>query len=103
MGVRRSLLRLTAVLAFLASACTGGDDAAPRASTTSVVARPLPAPIDVRQEPEGVTLADPAFTPLPGAQADYGRLGGSVYQVEMPDDWNGRLVLWMHGWEEFGP
>ncbi len=56
-----------------------------------------------RQEPEGVTLADPAFEALAGARADFGRLGGAVYQIEIPDDWNGRLVLEMHGFEELRP
>jgi pimeloyl-ACP methyl ester carboxylesterase len=64
---------------------------------------PLPQPVQVRPEPEGITLADPAFRPLPGARADFGRLGGAVYQIEMPARWNGRLVLFMHGFEEFAP
>jgi pimeloyl-ACP methyl ester carboxylesterase len=64
---------------------------------------PLPAPVEVRQEPEGVTLEDPGFEPLPGARADFGRLGGSVYQIEIPEDWNGRLVLEMHGYGELAP
>lgn len=63
----------------------------------------LPTPVSVRSEPEGVTHGDPAFEPLPGARADFGRLGGSVYQIEVPREWNGRLVLFMHGFEEFGP
>jgi hypothetical protein len=63
----------------------------------------LPPPVDVRQEPEGVTLEDPAFEPLPGAHADYGRLGGSVYEIEVPAHWNGRLVLFMHGFGELAP
>ena len=50
-----------------------------------------------------MTLADPAFEPLPGARADFGRLGGAVYQLEMPEKWNGELVLWMHGFEDFRP
>jgi pimeloyl-ACP methyl ester carboxylesterase len=62
----------------------------------------LPPPVEVRQEPE-VPLADPAFTALPGATADFGRLGGTVYRIEMPDDWNGELVLYMHGFENFDP
>jgi hypothetical protein len=61
---------------------------------------PLPLPVAVRQEPE-VALADPAFTALPGATADYGRLGGAVYRIEKPDQWNGRLLLYMHGFENF--
>jgi hypothetical protein len=63
----------------------------------------LPPPVDVRQEPDGVTLEDPAFEALPGARADFGRLGGSVYQIEVPDRWNGRLVLFMHGFGELRP
>ena len=57
----------------------------------------LPPPVTVRQEPQGVTLLDPAFEPSPGARADFGRIGGAVYEIEIPDDWNGRLVLHMHG------
>jgi alpha-beta hydrolase superfamily lysophospholipase len=67
----------------------------------SLVAALLPPPVQVRQEPEGVTLDDPSFEALPGARADYGRLGGSVYEIEVPDNWNGRLVLHMHGYGEF--
>ena len=48
-------------------------------------AKPLPPPVQVRPEPEGVALGDPAFQALPGARADFGRLGGSVYQVEVPE------------------
>lgn len=65
--------------------------------------RPLPPPVEVRPEPEGIMLADPAFEPLPGARADFGRLGGAVYQIEVPEEWNGRLVLYMHGFAEFAP
>jgi pimeloyl-ACP methyl ester carboxylesterase len=66
-------------------------------------ARPLPRPVHVRPEQEGVTLSDPAFAPLPGARADFGRLGGSVYQIEVPTHWNGRLVLYMEGYGELRP
>ena len=43
--------------------------------------RPIPSPVAFRQEPEGVALGDPAFEALPGARADFGRLGGVVYQI----------------------
>src|SRR4051794_36755433 len=66
-------------------------------------AKPLPPPVQVRPEPEGVTLGDPAFQPLPGARAEFGRLGGSVYQLEVPRRWNGRLVLYLHGYGELRP
>jgi pimeloyl-ACP methyl ester carboxylesterase len=77
-------------------------------AATSVLAAPararaddpfLPPPVVVAQEPQGVQLADPAFTALPGAKAYYGRLGGAVYEIEIPDNWNGRLVLYMHGFQ----
>jgi pimeloyl-ACP methyl ester carboxylesterase len=84
-----------------ASACTGDNKAAP--ATTSPKKGPLPPPVQVRPEPEGATLGDPAFLALPGARADFGRLGGAVYQIEVPPKWNGRLVLQMHGFPEFTP
>ena len=63
----------------------------------------LPPPVVVAQEPQNVGLADPAFTALPGAKAYYGRLGGAVYEIEIPDHWNHRLVLYMHGFESLAP
>jgi pimeloyl-ACP methyl ester carboxylesterase len=42
-------------------------------------------------------LGDPRFDALPGATARYGRLGGSVYEIEIPEHWNHRLVLYIHG------
>src|SRR3989442_165931 len=81
-----------------------GDGAAAgaRSQTPSPGERPLPPPVQVRSEPE-VALGDPAFEPLPGARADFGRLGGAVYQIEVPGNWNGQLVLDMHGYGELGP
>jgi hypothetical protein len=60
----------------------------------------MPPPVAIRPEPDGVALGDPAFAPLAGARADFGRLGGTVFQVEVPDHWNGWLVLFMHGYGE---
>ena len=59
---------------------------------------PIPSPVGFFQEPfEGFYLGDPEFEALPGATALFGRLGGSIYQIEMPDEWNGSLVLYLHG------
>ena len=41
--------------------------------------------------------ADPGFEPLPGARAFAGRYPGGLYQLEIPDAWNGELVLYAHG------
>jgi pimeloyl-ACP methyl ester carboxylesterase len=65
--------------------------------------QPVPEPVRVPQEPEGISLADPAFDALPGATADYGTLGGAAFQIEIPDRWSGRLVMWMHGYGELQP
>jgi hypothetical protein len=110
--VPRPRLALLAVSALVVAACTnddGKDHADPGSPTTAVVREasplrdlPLPPPAPSRDSPE-VTLADPAFDPVPGARAEYGTLGGAAYQIEIPDRWNGGLVMWMHGYEELGP
>ncbi|MGH2625418.1 MAG: hypothetical protein ACRDHY_02060, partial [Anaerolineales bacterium] len=40
----------------------------------------------------------PDFEARSGAKAYFGELEGSVYRIEMPDNWNGDLVLWAHGY-----
>ncbi len=110
--------------ALTASACTNSPDrhADPTTTTTTMTIadvptttvqsaapmsplrdRPVPSPVSVRDRPDGVTLADPAFDPLAGAHADFGTLGGAAYRIEMPDNWDGRLVLWIHGFEDLEP
>jgi pimeloyl-ACP methyl ester carboxylesterase len=96
---------ISAVLvAALALACgdNGGTDSAAALCSPPDVSPTddLPNAVEYRQSPEGVRLPDPEFEPLPGACADFGLLGGAAYQIEIPDDWNGRLVLDMHGYEE---
>ncbi|MGK2966095.1 MAG: alpha/beta hydrolase family protein [Tepidiformaceae bacterium] len=45
-----------------------------------------------------LTYIDPAFVALDGAEAAFGRLDDALYQIEVPDEWNGELVLWAHGY-----
>ena len=40
---------------------------------------------------------DPAFDALPGAKAYFGQYDGGVYRIEIPDRWNGELMLSAHG------
>lgn len=42
------------------------------------------------------------FEPLPGAQAYWGVLKGAGYRIEVPDNWNGDLVMWAHGFRGSG-
>jgi pimeloyl-ACP methyl ester carboxylesterase len=37
------------------------------------------------------------FEALPGATAYWGVQGGAGYRIEVPDNWNGSLVMWAHG------
>lgn len=103
--MNKAIARLSLILGLLllatAVGCRGGDDSGSAQLAPTV--RPLPSPVEYRQEPDGVSLADPAFDALPGATADYGRLGGAAYRIEVPDGWNGRLVLYHHGVQEFAP
>ena len=57
----------------------------------------------VEVQPGRYRLTDPAFAALEGAQAFHGELDGTVYRIEVPDDWNGRLVMWAHGFRDFTP
>ena len=45
---------------------------------------------------------DPSFAPLPGARAFSGRYDGGVYQIEIPERWNGELMLSAHGFVTSG-
>lgn len=46
---------------------------------------------------------DPSFTALPGAHALYGRLGDALYEIEVPDNWNGEVVMYAHGFNGSQP
>lgn len=60
----------------------------------------LIAPASVQGEPPPDYFVDESklpFEPLPGAQAYWGVHKGAGYRVEVPDNWNGDLVMWAHG------
>jgi len=42
-------------------------------------------------------LAEASFEPLPGAKASFGKYDGGLYRIEIPETWNGELVLFAHG------
>src|SRR5476651_1247789 len=52
---------------------------------------PVPCPTQEWQ------LGDPTFEALPGAKAFFGKYDGGIYKIEIPDTWNGELVLYAHG------
>jgi len=82
---------LTALFGALVAACA---TAAP--STDVSVIDPAPCPSLTWREDGG------AFEVLPGTRAFSGRYDGGLYRVEIPDGWNGDLVLYAHGFRSTG-
>ncbi|MCH7837132.1 MAG: hypothetical protein IIC26_01340, partial [Chloroflexi bacterium] len=108
MDAMRRLLAAIGVFALVALAIACGDSTqTPQATATpeaTATPQPIPSPVEFAPEPApGQELGDPSFEALPGATAHFGRLGGSIYRIEMPDDWNGRLVVYLHGFRGFAP
>jgi hypothetical protein len=65
----------------------------------------LPARADVGGAPPPAYFVDEGklpFEALPGASAYWGLHTGAGFRAEVPDDWNGSLVLWAHGFRGTG-
>ena len=94
---------LAALLFAFAAACDG--DGQPRSTATQTpAAEAAAAQIILPDQPAaGFDLTDPSFEALEGTEAFFGKLGGTVYAIEMPDEWNGRLVLCAHGFRGLDP
>ena len=85
------MIKKTLVLAF----CIAAFGAVASVSTRELGkpgVTPVPCPDQHWEE------ADATFNALPGAKAFFGHYDGGTYHVEIPDDWNGELVLWAHGY-----
>lgn len=63
--------------------------------TTTALGRPGVNPVPCPQQQWEV--GDPTFEALPGAKAFFGKYDGGIYRVEIPDNWNGELALYAHG------
>ncbi|MHA6783777.1 hypothetical protein ACVGOW_22730 [Pseudonocardia saturnea] len=50
----------------------------------------------------GYTITLPALAPLPGAQLLTGVHEHAGYAIEVPENWNGDLVMWAHGFRGNG-
>lgn len=71
------------------------------AAATAVAGADAPATAAVRTTTSTATrnylITNPQFEALPGARALYGELNGAAYEIEVPERWNGDLVLYAHG------
>lgn len=88
--------------AVMVAAC-GGDDDPPQAGQP-----PAPQPEEKRAQDDRSFAMDPAalpFAALSGApETDrwWGLLGAAGYRVEVPKNWNGKLVMYAHGYAGTG-
>ena len=116
-----SLLAL-AIIALALLGCSGVDDSASEASILGLSRAPAtatPAPLSapaapstpaatalrllVTPQPVAYGPEDPTFEALPGARAHFGEHQGAAYRVEVPQRWNGTLVLYLHGYRAYTP
>ena len=66
-------------------------------STTTTIALGGPGVTPVPCADQPWTPGDPAFDALAGAKAIFGKNDGGLYRIEIPEKWNGELVLFAHG------
>jgi hypothetical protein len=95
--------------ASLLAACGGGSDTiAPPPPPVADDPRPHDARVFTPAEPNATTF--PAMAAAAGDVVDMattsrwaGVLGGAAYRIEVPANWNGRLVMYAHGFRGNGP
>jgi hypothetical protein len=76
--------------AVLALTVTGTTRSMQGAGTPA--ATPVPCPAQEWQP------GDAAFEALPAAKAFFGKYDGGIYRIEIPEKWNGELMLSAHGY-----
>jgi pimeloyl-ACP methyl ester carboxylesterase len=77
--------------AIVVAAIAIGTAPQPQAEVGKPGVTPVPCPTQEWQ------FGDAPFEPLPGAKAHFGKYDGGLYRIEIPDNWNGDLVLFAHG------
>jgi len=64
--------------------------------TTTALGRPGVTPVPCPDQPW--QMAEARFDALPAAKAFFGQYDGGLYRIEIPENWNGELVLYAHGY-----
>jgi pimeloyl-ACP methyl ester carboxylesterase len=101
----KHFVALLTLLAVLAAGCmTNASLATPPAPAATSVPTIAPtatdAPLAPIITPQDFTYTngDPSFEALPGARAFHGEYAGGIYKIEVPDNWNGEVVYFEHGY-----
>ena len=84
-------MRIKALVFATAAACLALASTRETAALGRPGITPVPCPTQEWQ------LGDPAFDALPAAKAFFGKYDGGIYKIEIPDNWNGELALYAHG------
>ena len=104
-------MRATKLMALIATAvvvasCGGGSSSsrtstpsASRVPATPVTASDWKTPAQLPVTPVALTFkpVDPKLDALPGARTIVGENGGATYNIEVPDNWNGEVLYFAHG------
>ena len=85
-------MRIRALIGAAACACV----AAALTTRPNALGKPGITPVPCPQQEW--QYGEAAFEPLAGAKAFFGRYDGGLYRIEIPDNWNGELVLYAHGY-----
>jgi pimeloyl-ACP methyl ester carboxylesterase len=91
--------RLVVTGIVLAAALVGVYVGVPQIQPCALLARVLPAAL----LPRNPNVANPAFEALPGARAIFGECACSGYRIEVPEHWNGDLMVYAHGFRGAAP
>lgn len=120
MVVRRAFVSVAALaaVAVLLSSCSGNGSksVAPAAQAAQATqgAQPTLASdvlagaataqtLPVTPASKTYAVADPSFEALSGARAMFGKYSGGAYKIEVPDNWNGDVVYFAHGFRGSAP
>jgi hypothetical protein len=95
---RCRMLALLPLIAALSLAACGGSDDAPQIDAAPEAQRPQ----DTRLFAATSTSTFAAMAGVPETDRWAGVLNGAAYQVEVPKNWNGMLVMYAHGYAGTG-
>lgn len=99
-ALKKTAFLSVAISAIVLSGCLGGGGGGGGNDD--------PAPVPIEQKTQAQRIADgdfkiaeaditSGFAPIQGATQFSGVLDGAIYRIEVPQQWNGTLIMWAHG------